>query len=76
LKSLASHLGDPYPSYLGHQQAAARIRYVRDMIDYKENYQDLTPVAKAKWTKLLQYNQLDCKNTKKLMMVIAEDYLS
>ncbi len=74
LKSLSAFLGYPYPTYLGHQQAAARIRYVRDMIQGKERYQDLTPVAKAKWTKLLQYNQLDCTNTQILMKRIAHDY--
>lgn len=71
LKNLADFTGSPYPVYLGKQQAAARIRYVRDMLNKWNVYKDITPVAKGKWTKLLQYNTLDCYHMRDLMLIAA-----
>ncbi len=50
----------PVPRHFGHRQAAARISYARNQLTKRKTYARLTPVAKAKWTKLLDYNWHDC----------------
>jgi hypothetical protein len=50
------------PSYLGAQQATSRLRAVIGQLERRGSWADVTPVAKAKWTKLLSYNATDLRN--------------
>ena len=74
LKDLSALIGFPYPPSIGKQKAAKRIRDVRNMLAGRSSYDDLTPTAKGKWTKLLKYNRLDCENLYLLTKRIAIDY--
>ena len=60
--------GNKRPSYLGSQQAAQRLRHVRDMLIRRRAYDRLTPVGKAKWSKLLAHNALDCTGLRDLVL--------
>jgi hypothetical protein len=51
-----------YPKYryFGDKQTTQRIKHVTtQLIRSNQNFQDLTPVAKSKWTKLQKYNNQD-----------------
>jgi len=74
LKNLSDFLGFPYPPNIGKQKASKRIRDVKNMLVGKSSFDELTPVAKGKWTKLLKYNRLDCENLYWLTKRIALDY--
>lgn len=58
--------GMPAPSYLA--PAASRIRDVRRQILKRGSYEAITPVAKAKWTKLLSHNEWDCRGTRHVLL--------
>lgn len=51
---------------LGERQAAQRIRAVRDMCSKRGSYEALTPVVKAKWAKLREYNKIDVLGMREL----------
>ena len=38
------------------------------MLAKRKNFEDLTPVVKAKWTKLLDHNKIDVQGMKFLVM--------
>lgn len=59
----AKYRGD----YLGVKQTTQRIKAVEDMLARKGVCELLTPVNKAKWTKLLEHNKIDVLGMKKLV---------
>lgn len=61
------------PSYFGNRQAAQRIAFVRNQLGTKRSALDLTPVAKAKWAKVLDYNWHDCNGLREVTIRAAED---
>jgi hypothetical protein len=67
LKSFLRFIGFPRPSNLGISQASSRLLYVRSMLIRQGTYQGLTPTAKAKWTKLLAHNKIDCDGLRALL---------
>lgn len=75
LQSLVDYIGHPYPKHLGTGQATSRLRSVINMLKRKGNYADLTGTVKAKWTKLLDYNERDCRSMKKLALHVKQDYI-
>ena len=58
-------------AHLGEQKSTSRLKAVGDMLAKKQDYQRLTPVAKAKWTKLLEHNQIDCEGMQALVLKAA-----
>lgn len=57
----------PRPRNLGSRQTTQRLHHVRDMLQRRGEYQRLTSVAKAKWTRLLKHNRIDCFGLRELM---------
>lgn len=66
LKAYLKLIGYERATCLGERQAAQRIRAVRDMCLRRGSYEALTPVVKAKWTKLLEYNKVDVLGMREL----------
>jgi hypothetical protein len=64
LKLIGVNRGD----YLGVRQTTQRIKAVEDMLERKGEYELLTPVNKAKWTKLLEHNKIDVEGMKSLVL--------
>ncbi len=64
LKEYLAWLGFTIPQHLGNQKATKRLGNVISMIEKRGDFEACTPVVKAKWTKLLQYNMYDCEGTK------------
>jgi len=60
LESVARHLGMETKTY-GTKQATQRLRYVLQFAAKYGTTAKFTPTAKAKWTKLLNYNKQDVK---------------
>jgi hypothetical protein len=62
-------IGYRLPRYFGDRQAAQRIDHVRQqLLRHGCEYETLTPVAKAKWTKVLDYNWHDCNGMREVLM--------
>jgi hypothetical protein len=59
-------IGYKIPSSYGDQQAAQRIAYARAQLRKKGSADAMTPVAKAKWTKVLNYNFHDCNGMREV----------
>jgi hypothetical protein len=59
-------VGYKLPSHFGDRKAAARIAYVRGQLQDGRPAEKLTPVAKAKWTKVLDYNWHDCNGMREV----------
>ena len=66
-------IGEPVPHYYGQKKATKRLKYVTDQLSKKNDYEKLTPVAKAKWTKLLNYNKNDCEGLRKLVLKAIDE---
>ena len=64
LKLIGVYRGD----YLGVRQTTQRIKAVEDMLERKGEYELLTRVNKAKWTKLLEHNKIDVEGMKSLVL--------
>lgn len=60
LKDFLKLINFPRGDYLGKQETTSRLRAVIEMLERRGRYNDLTPVVKAKWTKLLEHNRIDC----------------
>ncbi len=54
--------------YLGERQSTQRIDSVRKMLAKKGSYESLTSTVKAKWTKLLEHNEIDVLGMKALVI--------
>jgi len=65
-------LGIERPRHLGKGNATARLTAVLTQLERKRSFEALTPVAKAKWTKVLQYNELDVMSTAALIRRAAQ----
>ena len=63
----------PRPSHLGYQKSAKRLRAVRDMIERKGSFEDLTGTVKGQWTKLLQHNETECRGLRAVVTAAARD---
>jgi len=63
LDGVASHLGFKLKRY-GTKQATQRLRYTLQFAERYGDIQHFTPTAKAKWTKLLNYNRQDVESLK------------
>jgi len=66
-------LGIERPPHFGYQKAAKRLRDVLVQLERRSEYDRLTPVAKAKWTKLLDYNAMDVESLVRLVRRAADD---
>jgi hypothetical protein len=66
LKAYLKLIGFERAACLGERQAAQRIRAVRGMCMRRGSYAALTGCAKAKWTKLLEYNKIDVLGMREL----------
>lgn len=66
LKAYLRLIGYERATCLGERQAAQRIRAVRGMCLRRGSYEALTGCAKAKWTKLLEYNKIDVLGMREL----------
>jgi hypothetical protein len=66
-------IGYSVPKAFGPGNSAQRIRYVREMLQRKDDYAALTPTAKAKWTKALEHNWHDCDGLRQLVLRCAKD---
>jgi len=73
LKDFLKFIGYPRQDYLGIQQSTSRLRYVIEMVSKKGDYKKLTSGAKAKWTKLLQHNKIDCTGMCALTLRAAKE---
>lgn len=73
LKDFLEFINFPRGTYLGEKKSTSRLKSVGDMLARKENYQALTPVAKAKWTKLLEHNEIDCRGMCALVVLAAKE---
>lgn len=69
LKEYFELIGYNRPTYLGERRTTSRIRAVADMLGKRKSFQSLTPVVKAKWTKLLQHNKHDVVGMRALIRV-------
>ena len=62
------------PKAFGPGNAAQQSKYVKKMLEKKlGDYSKLTPVAKAKWTKVLKHNWYDCDGLRMLMGHCADN---
>jgi hypothetical protein len=59
--------------HLGIKQSTQRISSVINMLAKRKNYEELTPVVKAKWTKLLDHNRIDVQGMKFLVINAVKD---
>lgn len=73
LKDFLKFIGYHRGSHLGDKKTTSRLRAVRDMIVRRGNYELLTPVAKGKWTKLLEHNLIDCDGMRELVIKAAKE---
>lgn len=71
LKDFLAFINYARGAHLGGQKSTSRLKAVGDMLAKKQDYQRLTPVAKAKWTKLLEHNQIDCEGMQALVLKAA-----
>ena len=72
-KSLDQFLGLPMihygvPKHLGKGNATKRLKAVIDMLEKRGDFSSLTPVKKAQWTKLLDYNKHDVLGLRALVV--------
>lgn len=64
-------LGLERPRHLRGGNATSRIRSVTDQLERHGAYEQLRPVAKGKWTKLLAYNELDVRHLASIVRAAA-----
>lgn len=68
LKNYLKAIGFVRGTYLGDRLSTTRLGEVIKMLDERKSYDDLTAVKKAKWTKLLSHNRIDCQGMKALVL--------
>lgn len=71
LKEYLRMIGYQVPSYFGDRKASGRIAYVRRQLAVRGDANCLTAVAKAKWTKVLDYNWHDCNGLCELTIIAS-----
>ena len=67
-------IGYDIPRAYGPGNAAKRIRDVKTQIERHNAFADLSPVAKAKWTKLLRHNLHDCSGMRAVVQRCVDDF--
>jgi hypothetical protein len=72
LKTFLDFIGYPRPAHLGEQKTTHRLRGVLAGLERRGSYEALTPVQKAKWTRLLDHNRHDCLGMKALLDRVLE----
>lgn len=68
LKDYLKLINYPRGDHLGVKQSTQRISSVVNMLAKRKKFEDLTPVTKAKWTKLLDHNKIDVQGMKFLVI--------
>jgi hypothetical protein len=68
LKNYLKAIGFVRGAYLGDRLSTTRLGEVIKMLDERTAYDKLTAVKKAKWTKLLSHNRIDCEGMKALVL--------
>jgi hypothetical protein len=63
------------PIHLGIEKTTSRIKHVKDQLIARESFDALTPVAKAKWTKLLDHNRHDVMGMERLVKKTIEGFV-
>jgi len=71
LKAFLEAIGQPMPAHFGERKATSRLKAVIDMLSKRGSYNQLTPVVKAKWRKLLNYNAHDCHGMQALVAMAS-----
>lgn len=72
LKDYLKLVNYPRGDYLGIKQSTQRIASVSEMLAKRNSFDALTPVVKAKWTKLLEHNKIDVEGMKFLVLRTLE----
>ena len=74
LLDLLQYMGYEAPTVLANGLVTKRLAAVRRGLQVQGGcYSALTPVQKAKWTKLLRYNRVDCLGMRDLVMRAAAE---
>lgn len=73
LKTFLAAIGKPCPSYFGERKMTSRLRSVIGMLSTRRTYAALTPVVKAKWRKVLSYNEYDCRGMQALVAIASRE---
>lgn len=74
LVDLLRFIGYDVPRHLGKGNAAKRIRDVSGGLAVKQgDYSRLTGTQKGKWTKLLEYNRIDCLGMRDVVLRAASE---
>lgn len=73
LKSFLRFIDFERKDYLRYQKSTSRLNAVMDMLSRKDSYEDLTATVKAKWTKLLDHNRIDCEGMKAVTLKAANE---
>lgn len=68
LADLLRERGHRQPGHLAPRHTTPRLRYVEQQLQRHDAYAAITGTAKAKWTKLLQQNESDCRGTRELLL--------
>ena len=72
LSGLLRQMGAPRLPHLDSKAATKRLRDVGGMLRSRGAYDALTPVAKAKWTRLLLQSRAQCEGLRTLVLALAE----
>ena len=75
LKNFLDLIGYNRPNHLGIEKTTSRIKHVKDQLIKRGSFHDLTPVAKAKWTKLLDHNRHDVLGMMKLVEMAHDGFV-
>lgn len=73
LNAILALVGHPVPPHLGERKTTHRLRGVLAGLAAKGTYDALTPVVKAKWTKLLEHNASDCRGMELLVQLAVSN---
>lgn len=73
LKEYLEFIEYPRGAHLGLRKTTSRLSAVADMLEKRHEYAELTAVVKAKWTKLLDHNGIDCDGMRELVMRAARE---
>lgn len=74
LKEYLSFIGYQRGAHLGERKSTSRIKAVKEMLEKRGEFEKMTPVVKAKWTKLLDHNEIDCRGMKELVLRAATEW--
>lgn len=75
LKDFLRLIDYPMGRYLAEKPPTQRITSIRDMLRRRGSYGALTSRKKKDWSKLLEYNRVDCQGMRELVMVASQGSL-